>query len=202
MKALPSLGAIRPDPMLRSVLLPQPLGPISDTTSRSRSTKLTSSIAVNLFPALSRKRILTLRYSRRAAFGIAPGLGKILVGSVALRAASEYSVYRSIADRATAHVGERVSTEEQDDHWSCKEFLPPGVGGCGGDRHRIRSDADLGASTGEGDLSVPGAAHSPRLWSHPACQGQGLFHRSRSRREPCGRARRRRSRAQCGRGAR
>ena len=35
-KAWPSLGAVRPEPMLSNVDLPQPLGPISDTTSPSR----------------------------------------------------------------------------------------------------------------------------------------------------------------------
>ena len=35
-KASPSLGAVSPEPMLSKVDLPQPLGPISDTTSPSR----------------------------------------------------------------------------------------------------------------------------------------------------------------------
>ena len=33
---MPSLGAVSPEPMLSKVDLPQPLGPISDTTSPSR----------------------------------------------------------------------------------------------------------------------------------------------------------------------
>src|SRR5262249_8420074 len=65
-KAAPSLGATSPEPMLRSVLLPQPVGPISDTTSASRTEKLTPRTAVSAPPPLaSAKRIVTLRYSRR-----------------------------------------------------------------------------------------------------------------------------------------
>ena len=65
-KASPSLGAVRPEPILSSVLLPQPLGPISDTTSPSRTEKLTPCTAVST-PRLpvAAKRIVTLRYSRR-----------------------------------------------------------------------------------------------------------------------------------------
>src|SRR5580692_8869898 len=65
-KASPSLGAVRPEPILSSVLLPQPLGPISDTTSPSRTEKLTPCTAVSTprLPLLP-KRIVTLRYSRR-----------------------------------------------------------------------------------------------------------------------------------------
>src|SRR6516164_6962352 len=64
--AAPSLGAVSPEPMLRSVLLPQPLGPISDTTSASPTEKLTPRTAVSAPPPLaSAKRIVTLRYSRR-----------------------------------------------------------------------------------------------------------------------------------------
>ena len=49
-KASPSLGAVRPEPILRSVLLPQPLGPISETTSPSRTQKLTPCTAVSTPP--------------------------------------------------------------------------------------------------------------------------------------------------------
>src|SRR5689334_3357883 len=60
------LGAVSPEPILRSVLLPQPLGPINDTTSASRTEKLTPRTAVSAPPPLaSAKRIVTLRYSRR-----------------------------------------------------------------------------------------------------------------------------------------
>ncbi len=47
-KASPSLGAVSPEPMLSKVDLPQPLGPISDTTSPSRTAMLTPSTAVRL----------------------------------------------------------------------------------------------------------------------------------------------------------
>src|SRR6516165_8005529 len=65
-KAAPSLGAVSPEPILRRVLLPHPVGPISDTTSASRTEKLTPRTAVSGPPPLaSAKRIVTLRYSRR-----------------------------------------------------------------------------------------------------------------------------------------
>src|ERR1700756_2502605 len=67
--AAPSLGAASPEPILRSVLLPQPVGPINETTSASRMEKLTPRTAVSapplLAPLASAKRIVTLRYSRR-----------------------------------------------------------------------------------------------------------------------------------------
>src|SRR4051794_9931804 len=69
-KAWPSLGAVRPEPMLSNVDLPQPLGPISDTTSPSRTAMLTPSTAVR-WPAPCAKRIVTLRYSSRIGSGIA-----------------------------------------------------------------------------------------------------------------------------------
>src|ERR1700747_66443 len=56
--------------MLRSVLLPQPLGPISATTSPSATVRLTPSTAVSPPPAASANRMLTLRYSRRVAGAI------------------------------------------------------------------------------------------------------------------------------------
>ena len=57
--------------MLSSVDLPQPLGPISDTTSPSRTARLTPCTAVRLFPLASTKRIVTLRYSSRITSAIA-----------------------------------------------------------------------------------------------------------------------------------
>ena len=51
--------------MLSSVDLPQPLGPISDTTSPSRTARLTCCTAVRLLPDRSTKRMVTLRYSSR-----------------------------------------------------------------------------------------------------------------------------------------
>src|SRR5688572_4121113 len=51
--------------MLSSVLFPQPLGPMSDTTSPSATAKLTSLMAVTLCPPAGAKRIVTLRYSSR-----------------------------------------------------------------------------------------------------------------------------------------
>ena len=53
-KAWPSLGAVSPEPMLSKVDLPQPLGPISDTTSPSRTAMLTPCTAVR-WPAALRE---------------------------------------------------------------------------------------------------------------------------------------------------
>src|SRR5258708_31855090 len=64
-KAWPSLGAASPEPILSKVDLPQPEGPISDTTSPSRTAMLTPCTAVRLWPPSWEKRIVTLRYSRR-----------------------------------------------------------------------------------------------------------------------------------------
>jgi hypothetical protein len=69
-KAWPSLGAVSPEPMLSNVDLPQPLGPISDTTSPSRTAMLTPSTAVR-WPARCANRIVTPRYSSRITSGIA-----------------------------------------------------------------------------------------------------------------------------------
>src|SRR5436190_23408929 len=57
--------------MLSSVLLPQPLGPISATTSPSATEKLTPSIAVTVArPFAAGKRIVTSRYSSRFMPGL------------------------------------------------------------------------------------------------------------------------------------
>ena len=56
--------------MLSSVDLPQPLGPISDTTSPSRTDRLTCCTAVRLLPELSTNRMVTLRYSSRTTSDI------------------------------------------------------------------------------------------------------------------------------------
>src|SRR5215831_10753154 len=56
-----ALAVARPEPILRSVLLPQPVGPMSDTTSASQTAKLTPRTAVSApSPLASAKRIVTL----------------------------------------------------------------------------------------------------------------------------------------------
>src|SRR6516162_6361794 len=57
--------------MLSRVDLPQPLGPIRETTSPSRTAKLTPSTATRLFPDAAAKRMVTLRYSSRTTSDIA-----------------------------------------------------------------------------------------------------------------------------------
>src|SRR5258708_31318882 len=84
-KPSPSLGRSRPEPMLSRVLLPQPLGPISETTSPSAILRLTFRTAVmnasprpfGLCAPLKRlgNRFVTLRNSSRAATDRLPFLG-------------------------------------------------------------------------------------------------------------------------------
>src|SRR5262249_54772390 len=60
--------------MLSRVDLPQPLGPMRETTSPSRTAKLTPSTAARLFPDAAAKRMVTSRYSSRTTSDIAQTL--------------------------------------------------------------------------------------------------------------------------------
>src|SRR5208282_1435315 len=80
-----------PEPILRSVLLPQPLGPINETTSRSRTEKLTPRTAVSTpRPPVAAKRIVTLRYSRRTTSDMGRSIAKA-------RCLGRFRAYRPLA---------------------------------------------------------------------------------------------------------
>ena len=210
-KASPSLGAESPEPMLSKVDLPQPLGPISDTTSPSRTAMLTPCTAVRLRPLALREahrdvavfeadhvrhRKLSTASIRGASRSL-PRLAVWLASCIFRTMIVEYSGKREAADSldpAQRRFAEGRATMRHD-RLSRRQVVTAGAALGAGLLPRRRVPR---AGAREGHLSVSRAAGAAGVRADSAGARQGLLQGSRPRRRVRGRPRRRR-RGQAGR---
>ena len=187
-KATPSLGAVRPEPMLSNVDLPQPLGPISDTTSPSRTARLTCLHRREpLVAALHEMhRHVAVFEADQVGHWSDPerggGVTRSSASVVARRGLSSIVTDSETADSLSAARpvtfcrGENTMSNTT---MSRRLLLTTGAAAGLG---LMTAPAWPQAKAGGGHLSVSGAADPAGVRADPARPGQGLFQGRRPRR--------------------